>query len=53
MLEKDFYDFEIFIKKNRNNFIAFKDIPLNGLYEKTLLDRCLNRLYFLIRNLHK
>ena len=51
MTEKTIIHTESFIKENKANFIAFNDLNLRGIENKSLFCRCLSWMYFTQRKI--
>lgn len=51
MSEDDFYNLEIFLKKNKKKFIKFQEISLEKLKLKSFKIFCLQKIYFIIRKI--
>lgn len=49
MSDDDFERLESFLKKNKKSFIEFKEIDLINLKRKNILDKFLEKIYFLYR----
>jgi hypothetical protein ELI_2404 len=53
MKENDFIKFEKFLEKNKNRFIAFKNIDLINIKEITKFESLFSKLYFFLKKLKR